>query len=331
MKTEVPIIIVALVLALSGMQSANAQGCCTPGTSALSGAERGLTAPRTLKAALSYQYNSLDRAYQGNTPVEDVLQRTATVATVNLDLEYGLSDRVSVLAIVSVRTKRRRFSTSSAIGNLTETTEYRATGLGDVTLLGKYQIVRPSFLFPYEIAVGGGAKLPVGSYTQKNNDVRLAIDLQPGTGAADLLGWFFVSRSFLKHHTTLSASLLYRYAGANPDGYKFGNEWLPTLALQYDPATWLGLSLLARGRIANKDFAEGRFLPSTGGQTYFIMPTIIYREGRLAIRAYKQIPIYRNLIGTQLGLTDVFGVELQFWFQLGGSKVTKIPNIFKTQ
>ncbi len=102
MKTEVPIIIVALVLALSGMQSANAQGCCTPGTSALSGAERGMTAPRTLKAALSYQYNSLDRAYQGNTPVEDVLQRTATVATVNLDLEYGLGDRVSVLAIVIV-------------------------------------------------------------------------------------------------------------------------------------------------------------------------------------------------------------------------------------
>ncbi|MFQ5676878.1 MAG: hypothetical protein ACE5G1_13360 [bacterium] len=308
-----------------------AQGCCTPGTSALSGAERGLTSPHTFKVALSYQYNALDQAYQGNTPVEDLLQRTATVQTVNLDLEYGLVDRVSVLAIASFGTKRKRFSTTSAVGSFTETTEYRAMGFGDVTLLGKYQLVKPSIFNAFEIAIGGGAKLPVGSYTKKENGVRLAIDLQPGTGAADLLGWFFISRAFLKHHTTLSASLLYRYAGANPDGYKFGNEWLPTLAVELQPRTWLGLSLLVRARIANKDFAEGRFLPSTGGQTYFIVPTIIYREGRFAIRVYKQIPIYRDLIGTQLALTNIFGVELQLLIDISGQKTPKIPDAIKTR
>lgn len=253
------------------------------------------------------------------------------VQAVNMDLEYGLGERVSAVAILSFGTKRRRFTTTSAIGNISETTEYRATGVGDVILIAKYSLIKPGIFAPYELAIGGGAKLPIGSYTRKDNGVRLAIDLQPGTGAVDLLGWLFASRSFRKYHANISASLLYRYAGANLDGYKFGNEWLPTFAVEYNPMTWLGLSLLARVRIADKDFAEGRFLPSTGGETYSFVPTILYREGRLAIRAYQQIPVYRNLAGPQLSLAKVFGVEMQVWFELGGSKAPQLPNLLKTR
>jgi hypothetical protein len=326
MKNATRILVVVLTLVGCKTGSVSAQGCCTPGTSALTGAERGVSSLRILKVALNYQYNQLNQAYQGNTPVEDVLSRTATVQTANLDLEYGLGERVSALAIVSFGMKRRRFTTTSAVGNITETTEYRTSGLDDITLIGKYQLVKPSLFSAFEIAVGGGAKLPVGSYTAREKGVRLSIDLQPGTGAADLLGWFFFSRNFLKSHAALSASLLYRYTGANPDGYKFGNEWLPTLAIQYNPTTWLGFSLMARTRIADKDFAEGRFLPSTGGEIYSLVPTILYREGRLAFRAYQQIPVFRNLAGPQLSLTKVFGAELQLWFDVGGREAPTIPN-----
>lgn len=331
MKNLLQTLMVVFLIAGNSIESTYAQGCCTPGTSALTGAERGVSSPRTLKLALSYQHSGLDQAYQGNTPVEDVLRRKASVVTLNLDLEYGLGERVSAVAIVSFGTKQRRFSTTSAIGNITETTEYRATGLGDVTMIAKYSLIKPGIFSPYEVAIGGGAKLPVGSYTKKNNGVKLAIDLQLGTGAADLLGWLFASRSFRQYRTTISASLLYRYAGANPDGYKFGNEWLPTFAVEYNPLNWLGLSLLARARIAEKDFAEGRFLPSTGGETYSLVPTILYREGRFALRAYQQIPVYRNLLGTQLSLSKTFGVELQVWFDFGRSKVSPIPNLLETR
>jgi hypothetical protein len=325
MKNATRILIVVLILVGGEAGSVSAQGCCTPGTSALTGAERGVSSPRILKVAVNYQYSQLNQAYEGNTPVEDVLRRTALVQTANLDLEYGLGERVSALAIVSFGTKQRRFTTTSAVGNISETTEYQTSGLGDITLFAKYQLVKPSLSNALEIAIGGGAKLPVGSYTARENGVRLAVDLQPGTGAADLLGWFFFSRNFLKSHAALSASLLYRYTGVNPDGYKFGNEWLPTLAIEYNPTTWLGFSLLARTRIAGKDFAEGRFLPSTSGETYTLVPTILYREGPLAFRAYQQIPVYRNLAGPQLSLTKFFGAELQVWFDIGGREVPAIP------
>jgi hypothetical protein len=182
----------------------------------------------------------------------------------------------------------------------------------------KYQLLRPALFSPFEISLGAGAKLPVGSYTRSQNGTRLALDLQPGTGAIDLIGFFYASRTFPAYRLSVYANLLYRYTGSNPDGYKLGNEWLPTLGAGYGITNWLEISLLARGRVASKDFAEGRFLPSTGGQMYSITPVVLYREKNVALRFSYQIPLYRNLKGTQLSLTNSVGVDLQVAFNFRG-------------
>jgi hypothetical protein len=231
----------------------------------------------------------LNQTYSGNQRVNDVLRRDAAVTILNLELEYGLAERVSVVFIGNYSAKRRKFTTTDAQGSGTQTTEFSVSGLGDLQLLVKYQLLRPTPFSPFEISLGAGAKLPVGSYTKGQSGTRYALDLQPGTGAIDLIGFFYASRTFPAYRLSLYANLLYRYTGSNPDGYKLGNEWLPTLGAGYGITNWLEIDLLARARLAEKDFAEGRFLPSTGGQMYSITPVLLYREKNVALRFSYQI------------------------------------------
>lgn len=53
MKNSMRILTAVLMFTGGNIGAAYGQGCCTPGTSALSGAERGVSSPRTLKVALS--------------------------------------------------------------------------------------------------------------------------------------------------------------------------------------------------------------------------------------------------------------------------------------
>lgn len=297
-----------------GQSNSNAQGCCTPGTSSLYGAERGVAQFRTLNASLSYQDIFANRAYQGSRQVDDLLRRIVLVQTLNVELEYGVADRVSLLVLGNYTSKSREFTTSSAAGFGTQTTTYTTDGIGDIIVLGKYALMQPTITSPYEVSLGLGAKIPTGSYTQEQDGTRYAIDLQPGTGAIDLLGWAFASRSFPADHLSYYASFLYRYTGANPDGYKVGNEWVASLGAEYSIEEWLQLSLQIRGRGAGEDFAAGRFLPSTGGQMYSVVPGIVYREGIVAVGIYDVYPFYRNVSGTQVSLNNLIGIGIQCFF-----------------
>ncbi|MEX2191739.1 MAG: hypothetical protein WEB33_13640, partial [Bacteroidota bacterium] len=58
---------------------AHAQGCCSVGTSALGGPERGVIRDHTLHMDISYHFNNLDISYNGSREIDDPLQRSASV------------------------------------------------------------------------------------------------------------------------------------------------------------------------------------------------------------------------------------------------------------
>jgi hypothetical protein len=307
-------VVLAALCAIATPDTALSQSCCTPGTSALGGTERGVVRRGELNASLSYDYYALARAYRGTALADDILHRTSTLQIVNISFEFGLADNISILLVANHSARRRELTATNATGSATETSTFEADGFGDMILLGKYQLITPTLFSPIDVGLGAGAKLPTGSYSLETRGARLSIDLQPGSGAPDLLGWLFGSWNAPAVRLRVFGSILYRYAGANPDGYKIGNEWLPSVGVGYSFVDWFDALIQLRGRIAGEDFAEGRFLPSTGGAMISIVPMILYREDNVAVRIYQQVPIYRNLNGTQLSLTSHFGIELNFTF-----------------
>ena len=275
------IILAAICLSAVTTEQVVAQGCCTVGASSIGGFEGGVQSYKTLSAAINYQYNSLTGAFQGRNSLEDPLRRTADVVYFSMQLEYGMQPKLSVLASIYYSDKSRELTVTSSTGNerFPETASFRGSGIGDLVLLAKYQLVSPSIISPFGLSVGGGASLPTGRFTKEQNGSQLSVDLQPGTGATTLIGWAYAMRNIPELGLSFFATASYRYAVPNLDGYRIGDEILANLGAEYGLGENLVGSLILRARFARKDYSEGRFLLGTGGTYYDFMPGITYVDG----------------------------------------------------
>jgi hypothetical protein len=292
----------------------HSQGCCTAGSSSLGGFENGAQTYRTLTFSANYQYTSLKDAYQQRERIDDPLRRTAEVAYFTVQADYGIQPRLSLLASIYYSDKNRELTVESgqSTGGFVETVKFRGSGIGDMTLMGKYQAVRPTITAPFGLALGGGATIPTGSYTEEQDGSQLSIDLQPGTGAVSLIGWLLAGYSFPEAGIGLSLMGLYRYSTANLDGYRVGDEININLAVERGLGEHLAASLVLRSRFGMRDYVETRFLGGTGGTFHDVMPGLSYVDGPSIARVFGQIPLYRNVSGIQLTPTYLLGVEYSY-------------------
>ncbi len=298
-----------------------AQGCCTAGSSTFGGLERGISKKGSLQLGTGFVHTALNSTFNGREEISDPLNRTSSVSSFNLELEYGISENVSVLISSNYLIKNRETTIRSNVDNSKEVISFDGKGIGDVIILGKYEIITPSILSPLGLTIGGGVKLPVGSYTQEVDGTRLAIDLQPGTGSTDVLLWGNFYKGFQPISFAFFITTLYRYAGSNLNGYRFGDELILSVGGEYYFTDYLTFSLSARGRFAAEDYWGGRFLPSTGGTYYDLLPSLIYSEGSYNLKLFYQTPFYRNVQGIQLTSSSIVGVELLFNFNLFEDKI----------
>ncbi len=292
------------------------QACCTVGTSVTSGVERSVIKHKNLSMAFSFQNNILNNTYQSTNKIEDPLNRKSTVLDFTLELEYGLAERVSVLLVGGYTSKSRTTTITDLEINSSEEITFTGNGFTDIVILGKYEIVVPDIILPLGATIGAGAKLPTGSYTLEENGTRLSIDLQPGTGASDLLLWGHVNYSFPILRIAINANALYRYTGTNIINYRYGDEILASVNGTYGIADFLAINLQLKGRYADRDYWDGRFLPSTGGTYIDLTPSLIYVEGNFNLRILAQFPLYRNVTGIQLTVSEKLGAEIRYLFDI---------------
>jgi hypothetical protein len=322
-------ILATICLAAVATDQSEAQGCCTVGASSIGGFESGIQPYQTLSAAINYQYNSVTEAFQGRNRLEDPLRRTADVAYFSIQLEYGLQPKLSLLASLYYSDKSRELTVTSGTGNerFPEAASFSGSGVGDLVLLAKYQLISPSILSPFGFYIGGGASLPTGSFTKEQNGSQLSIDLQPGTGATALIGWAHAMRSFPELGLSFFATGSYRYAGTNLDSYRIGDEILANLGAEYGLSQNFVGSVILRVRFAQKDYSEGRFLIGTGGTYYDLMPGITYIDGPSSARIFGQLPVYRNVRGIQLTLTYLLGFEYRYVFDFRSALESITPDL----
>ena len=297
--------------------SASAQGCCSVGTSALGGPERGLIPNHSLHLDVSYHFNNLDVSYNGSRQIRDPLERSASVEMLGLGVEYGVSEKIGVLVQIGYFEKERTITINGGTLQSQERVDFSGQGIGDFLVLAKYQLMTPSILSPLEITVGGGTKLPIGRYRQEVRGARLALDLQAGTGATDLQGWLYAGYSFVHVGIKVYTWILHRYPGANLDNYRYGDETLINLGITKQVAGFLEVGIASRLRVAQRDYSNGRLLQSTGGTQVSLFPHLSYISSNSVFRFFSQVPISQNLLGTQLGLSYLLGVEVGYTIDWG--------------
>lgn len=200
----------------------------------------------------------------------------------------------------------------------TPTGTFDASGIGDISLVGKYRFYRRDVPFGRDQAAFiGGLEFPTGS-TSEGPGLKAAPPLQLGSGGVD--GIVGVAAATTRSWYSIEGSLRAKINSEAKD-FKFGNVLLYDLYLAYQiyprwptPPAQLNFSVEFNGRTFGDNSVDGTKV-DTGGTVLFISPGIQYIvTGNLLFETGVQIPIVNDFPSGALepDFTVLFGFRFIF-------------------
>jgi hypothetical protein len=299
--------------------TAFSQSCCSGGVPISNNLGLPVSDSKTIQLALSYDLNILNTLKDGSAKLNDNARRRLT-QSVLFQSGYVINKKWSMEMFISWIQQKRIIN---QFGNTNNTI---AQGLGDWVILAKYNLLPKKGI---NWLIGAGPKIPTGSSDKRDkNNIALNADLQPGSGAWDIITWTQISknnkaRPTLNYSGTVSFSLKGKnksYLGSQV--YQFGDELIAItgIADQYVTGTVLwGASLQAMYRYAFQDENNGEKTPGTGGKWVFIRPGVSIKPGRNStFNVSATLPVYSWVRDTQLSPTIRLNTGL--YYQLSTKK-----------
>jgi hypothetical protein len=307
-------VIFILVFTLT-FQKGYSQGCCSGGVPMSANVGLPVSDAGSWQFSVNYDLNVLSTLKNGTETLDDDRQKRTT-HSVLAQVGYTLNNRLSLELFSSFVRQERR------IKQLNQEYDFIATnGLGDAIFLAKYRLYK-------NFQIGLGTKVPTGASDKKDNrGIPLGADLQPGSGAWDLVYWAGGGAAFpFRKSMFLNVSVIYRSTGVNDNffgdsKYKFGNEFQSTIGIADRfvlGSITLDPSISIKYRKANPDkrnvdktvFVD---FGSTGGEWVFIRPAISYNPSpSIAIQSNIELPVYAKLNDTQVSPTYRINIGVTF-------------------
>ncbi len=301
-----------LVLILTGWTS-QAQTCCSGGVPLTGNLGLPVGSVGSWQFSLSYDLNVLNTLKDGTTVLDDDTRKRITNSAL-IEIGYTFSSRFSIDAFFSYVQQVRELSPIGQLGTTNKT-----NGIGDGVLLFKYRFYK-------NFQAGIGVKLPLGPSDLRNDiGLRLGADLQPGSGASDLIYWLSGSQPFSSRKSmALSTTVIYRATGQNDSYlgqqiYEFGNEFQAIVgvgdrfligSMIFDPSISLKYRSVRPDR-TDADNTSMNDVPSTGGKWIFLRPALTYNINTdLSIQSNIELPLYAKLVNTQVTPTFRFNIGL---------------------
>ncbi|MBI4363851.1 MAG: hypothetical protein HY568_00320 [Candidatus Latescibacteria bacterium] len=302
----------------SSARPAAAQGCCSPSTTPISALQSGPASSRSIDAGVYYEYYRLRGNLQGTSDVPDPQDRLSQLHIANFAVGYAPLPRIGFRAILPVARRSREQTLSTP--TVQQRDELTGSGLGDISLLAQGRILPLRGIRPFDASLGVGVKLPTGGNEQQVNGVLLPLDLQPGTGATDLLltsyGQYYGWPGW-----NLFAGHVWRVTGTSDRGYRFGNELQVFGGVFRQLGSIWSVTLETRYRHASADHRDfGTRVPSTGNDRVYLAPGSAIKIGARgpSLFATVLIPVYEHVEGTQLGTSLGLNLALQTRLSMSG-------------
>jgi len=317
-----------LLMILSAIPDAtNAQTCSCAGAPLLSSQSTGAGGKGNLLVGFTYEYNQITNLFSGsNQLTNDSAERNTQSGL--LEISYGLTERLSISGTLSTVRKQRISGLTIPGGTQTSVT----SGVGDGIFMMRYTIKQQDLWNRYHLAVGLGGKAPIGSTSVRNdNNLLFNADMQPGSGAWDLVLWNQTGISLMPL-STLNITWInsFRYTGKNErftetDFYQFGNEWISNLTAtnSFPFSDRLSYGISVRYRSTSSDQRNDAQMPNTGGKWVSIIPDLFVGiSDRATFKISGQIPVYQYLNGTQP--TTKYAISGAFFINFNSSTNTFI-------
>ena len=318
-EPRLALVLAALVLAF-GLPSL-AECCDSTSCMMMTRGQLGALGRGALRVDLSFRHTQQDQLRSGSEAADSVLrpkvdferqrlipgyhgERGGHEQFVQLDLSYGLSSRVTVLASAPLVAHRSYEVVHSQFRHVYDTTSF-----GDLVVGARYALDGAA-----RTVAGISAKLPTGRsrlVSPFDGGIHDPM-LQPGTGSSDLVASLQTPRTALSVDWSLSGS--YQANTANGLEYRWGNDAIVTLGASR--ALWgpLAGSLQVKAFHKQRSVFRDEEVPSTGGRILYVTPGLRWSARATSVYAFVQLPAYRYVNESQLSprLALLVGVARTF-------------------
>lgn len=289
------------------------QTCSCAGAPLISSQSVSTTSQGNLLLGITYEHNQISELYRADNKLTNQTVKRSTQSTL-IELNYGITDRLTISGTATYVRKRRL--------GLQSNDELITAGIGDGLVLLKYVLHQNTIKEQYQLAIGGGAKIPFGRSSLTNDGIALNLDMQPGTGAWDGVAWSYFSKTFAPASTiNLFLFSTYRATGSTErfstnDNYEFGNEFLVNIGVTDNITSDLSYIGVLNYRSTSSDERNNNKLPNTGGKWINLEPALKYQlTDGLSIKASGKIPVYQYLNGLQP--TTSYTASLSLFYNFG--------------
>ncbi|MEL6673811.1 MAG: hypothetical protein AAFR61_16515 [Bacteroidota bacterium] len=305
--------------------------CCSPGNPIGGSTALGVNEAQQWQFFLNYRFGFSGQYFEGNAPASTLFIEEGFYQHVGLIAALGLTERLTVEAETGYFLNKTQDYVEGVLPS-----RLVGRGLTDLYLSTKVNLWRNP-LKETELTLMGGFKLPLGSYQQQYQGALLTRDLQPTTGAYDLLGGFFLYKGFLPQKTRLFLAGRYEYKGQNPDRYRYGQFATLSAFGSYSPgAAWTFL-LQLRGEWRDRDtrplsgngleIGNGReqVIP-TGSHKLFLVPQVnVALSPDLDLSLMADWPLYQFYFDKQLATTTAVTLSLRYQLRANGGLLPAVP------
>lgn len=293
------------------------QACCSGGVPVGGTLGLGTADAKSIQVLVTYDNNIIHDLMDRTKLLEDETRERQTRSAI-AEINYGISDAWAITAFIPYVRQER-----SILGFQGSREFTVGEGLGDIILLLKYRILNPETNPDWHWVIGAGPKLPTGRSDLKNpNQLTMVADMQPGSGSLDGFLWTYLQKSKLLGNKNLSGLLVttFRKSGVNNtynevQRYQFGDDFQLNLGLNYNFfINWpMDVFFFARYRSQTVDLIDENIFPGSGGKWVYAIPGInLNLSPNTAVRAAVELPVYRDLLGTQLTTTYRYTISMFF-------------------
>ncbi len=262
------------------------------------------------------RYTDLSHEYINGSRVPNAKNARETYVTNQLSLIYHIAPGLSATLIAPFAHK-----TVSEIDPVTGASSFTNSGLGDVSLIGRYNLLADhAFGDTRIVAATLGVKFANGLTTAMNGSEPANADLQLGTGTTDFIAGFGYMLGFERWN--IGANLLagLRGFGSGASGHVYGNNLNYDVTLRYrlyqndsgDPTIFGAFGV--RGEWRGYELQDGQRIDGSGGDVTYVAPGVqVFLSRQISLDATVWIPVVHALNGDQVAET----VKVLAGFQYG--------------
>ena len=235
-------------------------------------------------------YEKLNNIVQGNDELPNPNSLRTIQNSILLDVDYGISQRLTLSGSLPIQ----------FVDGNTPFLNGKISGIGDISLLGRYKVIHPVFKTAPTVSLNFGFRIPTGSIDKQISGVRLPDRTHLGSG---IFGLLWGAEGFYRPWKKVSffGNISTRISlGENKFDYKVGNDFQISWGSSYNALKWLDLTSQVNYVYFATNKIKGQTDESTGGKLLYLTPGIQFSwSDNLFFRTQVRFLLYKNIEGLQ--------------------------------